>query len=138
MNLNPGAEPEDMVSVRIFAEARRVISLRLRPLRASDEVLQQLDEGRAEVGLRAVAADGELLTEKVRALVSDPSEVVDPKKRRWKPMNGIRRCKAACNRSAVVLLGYGVFSPHSGNSMRNFRATSGAGSAKGMPTTGTS
>ena len=46
VNLNPGAEPEDMVSVRIFAEARRVISLRLRPLRASDEVLQQLDEGR--------------------------------------------------------------------------------------------
>lgn len=30
VNLNPGAEPEDMVSVRIFAQAQRVISLRLR------------------------------------------------------------------------------------------------------------
>ena len=46
VNLNPGAEPEDMVSVRIFAEAQRVISLRLRPLRASDEILQQLEEGK--------------------------------------------------------------------------------------------
>ena len=34
VNLNPGAEPEDMVSVRIFAQAQRIISLRLRPLRA--------------------------------------------------------------------------------------------------------
>ena len=46
VNLNPGAEPEDMVSVRIHAQAQRVISLRLRPLRASDEILQQLEEGR--------------------------------------------------------------------------------------------
>ena len=26
VNLNPGAEPEDMVSLRVFADARRVIS----------------------------------------------------------------------------------------------------------------
>jgi zinc transporter len=31
-----------MVSVRIFASAQRVISLRLRPLRATDELLEQL------------------------------------------------------------------------------------------------
>ena len=78
VNLNPGAEPEDMVSVRIFAEARRVISLRLRPLRASDEVLQQLNEGRGpKSASELLLLMGELLTEKVQALVSDLGEVVD-------------------------------------------------------------
>src|SRR5690606_17415967 len=46
VNLNPGAEPEDMVSVRIFADARRVIAVRLRSLRASEELLALLEKGR--------------------------------------------------------------------------------------------
>jgi zinc transporter len=45
VNLNPGAEPEDMVSVRIHAAARRVISLRLRPLRATEELIALLEQG---------------------------------------------------------------------------------------------
>lgn len=78
VNLNPGAEPEDMVSVRIFAEAQRVISLRLRPLRASDEILQQFAEGRGpRTASELLLVMGELLTEKVQALVSDLSEMVD-------------------------------------------------------------
>lgn len=34
VNLNPGAEPEDMVSLRLWTDGRRVVSTRLRPLRA--------------------------------------------------------------------------------------------------------
>lgn len=45
VNLNPGAEPEDMVSLRIFGSAQRVISLRMRPLRATDELLTEFDQG---------------------------------------------------------------------------------------------
>ncbi|AIL60804.1 zinc transporter ZntB [Pseudomonas alkylphenolica] len=78
VNLNPGAEPEDMVSVRIFAQAQRVISLRLRPLRASDELLQQLAEGRGpKTASELLLSMAQLLTEKVQALLSDLSEVVD-------------------------------------------------------------
>jgi len=78
VNLNPGAEPEDMVSVRIFAQAQRIISLRLRPLRASDEILQLLSEGRGpKSASELLLLMGELLTEKVQALVSDLSELVD-------------------------------------------------------------
>ncbi|MFJ4344033.1 zinc transporter ZntB [Pseudomonas sp. NPDC089401] len=78
VNLNPGAEPEDMVSVRIHAQAQRVISLRLRPLRASDEVLQLLEEGRGpKSASELLLLMGELLTEKVQGLVSDLSELVD-------------------------------------------------------------
>lgn len=34
-----------MVSVRIFADARRIISLRQRPLRATEELIALLEKG---------------------------------------------------------------------------------------------
>jgi zinc transporter len=78
VNLNPGAEPEDMVSVRIFAQAQRVISLRLRPLRATDELLAMLAEGRGpKTASELILYLAQFLTEKVQALVSDFSEIVD-------------------------------------------------------------
>jgi len=109
VNLNPGAEPEDMVSVRIFADARRVISLRLRPLRASDELLQQLAEGRGpKSASELLLVMGELLTDKVQALVTDLSESVDDEEERvdaderYTPAHGslqqIRRRAAALRR----------------------------------------
>ena len=78
VNLNPGAEPEDMVAVRIFASASQVISLRLRPLRATDEVLAELAQG---IGPRT---SGELLlrlteamTDKSDQLMTELSEQLD-------------------------------------------------------------
>lgn len=38
VNLNPGADPEDMVSIRVFAEADRLITLRHRPLLAAQDL----------------------------------------------------------------------------------------------------
>lgn len=45
LNLNPGADPEDMVSLRIFVSAKRVISLRLRSAHATQEVIARLQQG---------------------------------------------------------------------------------------------
>ncbi|UVJ42621.1 zinc transporter ZntB [Pseudomonas sp. LS1212] len=109
INLNPGAEPEDMVSVRIFAEAQRVISLRLRPLRATDELLVQLAEGRGpKTASELILSLAQYLTEKVQALVSDLSEVVDEEEEkldsdeRYTPEHGsvvqIRRRAASLRR----------------------------------------
>jgi len=78
VNLNPGAEPEDMVSVRIFAEAQRVISMRLRQLRASDELLLQLKAGKGpKTASELILALAQNMTAKVQALVEDLSEIVD-------------------------------------------------------------
>ncbi|WP_449104159.1 zinc transporter ZntB [Pseudomonas veronii] len=78
VNLNPGAEPEDMVSVRIFAAASRVISLRLRPLRATDELLVQLADGKGpKTASELILYMAQYLTHKVQDLVSDLSEIVD-------------------------------------------------------------
>ncbi|MFY1668196.1 zinc transporter ZntB [Pseudomonas sp. Pseu.R1] len=78
VNLNPGAEPEDMVSVRIFAEAQRVISLRLRSLRATDELIGLLTEGRGpKTASELLVYLAQLLTDKVQAVVTELTELAD-------------------------------------------------------------
>lgn len=45
VNLNPGSQPDDMVSVRIWTDGRRVISGGLRHLQSTQDVLDELDAG---------------------------------------------------------------------------------------------
>ena len=78
INLNPGAEPEDMVSVRIFAAARRVVSLRLRPLRASEDLIRDLEAGTGpKTSSELILSLADYLTTKVDALVTQLAEQVD-------------------------------------------------------------
>ncbi|MCK7595994.1 zinc transporter ZntB [Microbulbifer sp. CAU 1566] len=46
VNLNPESQPEDMVSIRVWAEADRVISTRKRQLLSITDLCHQLDSGR--------------------------------------------------------------------------------------------
>lgn len=46
INLNPGAEPDDMVSVRIWLEADRIFSVRRRPLRVSADIRAAIEARR--------------------------------------------------------------------------------------------
>ena len=45
INLNPGAEPDDMVSVRLWVDNERIISTRKRVLFSVSDVAKQLDAG---------------------------------------------------------------------------------------------
>ncbi|MBB3066854.1 zinc transporter ZntB [Limibacillus halophilus] len=45
VNLNPGADPEDMITLRIWAEEKRVISLRRFRIMAVQDVRDQLEKG---------------------------------------------------------------------------------------------
>lgn len=45
VNLNPGADPEDMVSIRMWADERRVVSVRMRRLMAVQDMRSALDSG---------------------------------------------------------------------------------------------
>lgn len=45
VNLNPGAEPEDMVSVRVWADAHRVVTVRRRRLMAVQDLIDDLAAG---------------------------------------------------------------------------------------------
>ncbi|OEC34210.1 zinc transporter [Pseudomonas cuatrocienegasensis] len=78
VNLNPGAEPEDMVSLRIFADEQRVISLRLRPLRATEELIADLLAGVGpKTASELLLSLAHYLTDKVESLVAELSEQVD-------------------------------------------------------------
>lgn len=45
VNLNPGSDPEDMVSIRLWTDGKRVISTRRRPLLSTGDVIERLESG---------------------------------------------------------------------------------------------
>lgn len=45
VNLNPGANPEDMVSIRVWIEPNRIISVRLRRLLSVDDLSAAIEQG---------------------------------------------------------------------------------------------
>lgn len=83
VNLNPGAVPEDMVSVRVFADPRRIVSLRLRPLRATEELIADLEAGNGpKTASELILCLADYLTGKVDALVEELAERVDEQEER--------------------------------------------------------
>ena len=78
INLQPGAEPEDMISLRIFADKNRVFSFRLRPLRARVEISAELMAGKGAVSSHAlVLRFAELMTAKIDPVIAELAEAVD-------------------------------------------------------------
>lgn len=78
VNLNPGAEPEDMVSLRVFADERRVISLRMRRLKAREELGAEFEQGKGPTSSHALVYRlAMLMTDKIQPLVTALSELVD-------------------------------------------------------------
>ncbi|MCF6782554.1 CorA family divalent cation transporter [Stutzerimonas stutzeri] len=78
VNLNPDSAPEDMVSLRVFADARRVISLRLRPLRSTEVLIRQLAAGQGpKTASEVLISLAEALTEHVEDLITLLAEKVD-------------------------------------------------------------
>lgn len=45
VNLNPGAEPEDMIALRLFISERMVVSVQMRQLQAVNDLMSALDRG---------------------------------------------------------------------------------------------
>jgi len=45
VNLNPGSEPDDMISIRIWTDGTRIISTGRRPLLSTEDVRDRLNEG---------------------------------------------------------------------------------------------
>jgi zinc transporter len=70
VNLNPGADPEDMVSIRMWIEPTRVVTLRRRRLMAVDDIRAAIARGS---GPRTV---GELLVQLADSLIERMAGVV--------------------------------------------------------------
>ncbi|MGE3172119.1 MAG: zinc transporter ZntB [Planctomycetota bacterium] len=78
VNLNPGQEPDDMVSLRIYVGRDRVITLRSRRVRAVQDVRDQLEggEGPTSPGDLLVAI-AERIVDRQMPVVDSLEEVVD-------------------------------------------------------------
>lgn len=78
MNLNPGADPEDMVSIRLWIERFRVISLRRYPLLAVEDLKEALarSSGTTNAGEFLVALCGGLVAH-VGGVLEELDDAVD-------------------------------------------------------------
>lgn len=109
VNLNPGADPEDMVSIRLWVEGTRIISTRMRVLLSVDDILQALAAARgpADCGSLLIALT-QGLTSRMGAVIDHIEEAIaeleeqvvsgDPR--------GLREEIAALRRQVIVLRRY--------------------------------
>jgi zinc transporter len=78
INLNPGEDPEDMVSIRVWVDARRIVSLSRRRLASVGEIAARFDAGRGPADTGAfLSLLVERLTEKIEAFLADLDEGCD-------------------------------------------------------------
>jgi len=71
VNLNPGSDPEDMVSIRLWTDGKRVISTRRRTLLSTRDVIERLESAIGPVDA------GELIVELIDRIVYRMSDTVD-------------------------------------------------------------
>ncbi|MDY7219025.1 CorA family divalent cation transporter [Denitrificimonas sp. JX-1] len=78
INLNPQAEPEDMISLRIYADQAYVYSLRQRPVQVTDELIQAFERGHGPRNTSELLLFlAQTLTDRVEHTVSDLADTVD-------------------------------------------------------------
>ncbi len=78
VNLNPGADPEDMVSIRLWIEDSRIISVRLRRLLSVDDLQQALDTGQgpADVGGFVIQLADRMIS-RMAGVIAEVDDAVD-------------------------------------------------------------
>lgn len=71
VNMNPGADPEDMVSIRLWVNGNRIVSTRRRKLLSVDTLREAIEQGNGPT------TTGDFLVELSSRLVERMAEVVD-------------------------------------------------------------
>jgi zinc transporter len=78
VNLNPGEDPEDMTSLRIWAGPRRIVTLNRRPAQAVQDLLTHCEEGNGPASTSEVIAQLALrLADRAEPVVADLNERID-------------------------------------------------------------
>lgn len=78
VNLNPGADPEDMVSVRLWLDTRRIITVRARRLVASQDIRDALAAGEGPTHSGDFLAElSHRLVERMEPVIESLHETVD-------------------------------------------------------------
>ncbi len=78
VNTNPGADPEDMVSIRIFTDGQRVITTRRRRLLSIRDITEAIDADQGPAGAGALVADlAQRLTERMSQVITELDDRID-------------------------------------------------------------
>jgi zinc transporter len=77
INMNPNSDPSDMVSVRLWIEPGRVISVRQRRILAADDIREDLDAGRGPRDVPALIVDlVERIADRIANFVDEMEEAI--------------------------------------------------------------
>ncbi len=110
VNLLEGAEPEDMISIRIWLEANRVISAWRRPLRAVGDLIDGIQRGQGPTGPGDLVARLALrLADRAEPVVAALNETVDEMEEAIlmeATPSGLRGRLADVRRTAIMLRRY--------------------------------
>lgn len=78
VNLNPGADVEDMVSIRIWVEPGRVVSVRTRRLLGAQDLREALAEGKGPISEGDIVSQlARRLTERMEPVISELEDNID-------------------------------------------------------------
>jgi zinc transporter len=78
INFNPGAMPEDMVSMQLWSDGRRLVSLRRLPLQTPRDTLRDIDAGKGPVDAGALVTQlTEHLVQRMNNAIVDMNDEID-------------------------------------------------------------
>lgn len=78
INFNPGAEPEDMISMQLWSDGVRLITLRRHPMQTPREILGEVDRGIGPSDVGATITQlAELLITRMSQSIVDMNQVID-------------------------------------------------------------
>ena len=78
INFNPGAEPEDMVSMQLWCDGRRLITLRRQPLQTPRDVLARIDSGGGPNDTGAIITElAEYMVARMNQSIVDMNDTID-------------------------------------------------------------
>ncbi|MFA9200812.1 MAG: CorA family divalent cation transporter [Cypionkella sp.] len=78
INFNPGAAPEDMVSMQLWSDGRRVVTLRRHPQQTPSDVLAQLDRGQGPPDAGALITSlAEHMVHRMNRVIVDMNDEID-------------------------------------------------------------
>lgn len=78
VNLNPGANPEDMVSLRLWIDTKRIITVRRRRLMSIDDIQKSLQQGQGpETAGEFLVTLADRLVERMSNVVENINDAVD-------------------------------------------------------------
>ena len=81
VNLNPGADPEDMISIRLWIDANRIVTLRHRRVMAIDDLRQAVTGGNGPVSPGDFLGElSDRLVLRMGTVISDVDDAIDARR----------------------------------------------------------